>query len=225
MSAPSATTAQASSGAAGVLTQSGIFLRRTIAHWRAQPVPFAINLLFPVLVLLMMGGLFGGAIAGSVGDYLPFAVPGVFAMTMLIGLETTMTAITVDAAATITDRFRTLPISALSVPLGRALADMLASVLGLAVTVSAGLLMGWRTNAGALSIAAAFALLLWLRFGLLWLGTWAGVLAQGPESVVAVQILVWPVTLLSTVFSRSSNHAAVVGRDCRMESAVCDREC
>lgn len=182
------------------LTESGIFVRRTVAHWAAQPAPFVVNLLFPVFVLLMMGGLFGGAIAGSVGNYLPFAVPGVFAVTMLFGLETTMAAITTDATAAVTDRLRTLPISALSLPLGRAIADMLASVLGLAVMVAAGLAMGWRTDTGTWSAGGAFALLLWLRFGLLWLGMWAGVRARGPETVVTVQILVWPVTMLSTVF-------------------------
>lgn len=182
------------------LVESSIFARRTFAHWRAQPLPFIINLLFPVLVLLMMGGLFGGAIAGSVGAYFPFAVPGVFAVTMLFGLETTMMAITTDTTACVTDRFRSLPISAVAIPLGRAIADMFTSIIGLAVMVLAGLAMGWRANAHPAAIAAGFVLLLWLRFGLLWLGLWAGIKARSPESVSAVQILVWPISMLSTVF-------------------------
>jgi ABC-type multidrug transport system permease subunit len=43
-------------------------------------------------------------------------------------------------------------------------------------------------------------LLLLLRFALLWLGIFMGLMAKGPESVVAVQILVWPFSFLSNVF-------------------------
>jgi ABC-2 type transport system permease protein len=179
--------------------ESALLAGRTVAHWRAQPGAFLVTLLFPVLVVLMMGGLFGGAVAGSTSAYLPFVVPGVLAMTMLFGLETTMIAVTTDATRTITDRFRSLPISSASVPAGRCLADLLASVLGLLVMVAAGLLLGWRWDdpGGAL---AGLGLLLWLRFGLLWTGLWLGLRARNAESVAAVQILVWPVGFLSTAF-------------------------
>ena len=69
-----------------MLRQSTVLTGRTFAHWRAQPGPFLVNLLFPVLVLVMMGGLLGGAISGSVGEYFQFAVPGVLAVAMLFGI-------------------------------------------------------------------------------------------------------------------------------------------
>ncbi len=179
--------------------ESAILAGRTVSHWRAQPAAFLVNLLFPVLVVLMMGGLFGGAIAGSTSAYLHFVVPGVLAMTMLFGVESTMLAVTTDAQRSITDRFRSLPISSAAVPAGRCLADLLASVIGLVVMVVAGVLLGWRWDepGGAL---VGLALLLWLRFGLLWVGLWLGLRARTPESVAAVQILVWPVGFLSTAF-------------------------
>lgn len=173
---------------------------RTFGHWRAQPVPFLVTLLFPVLIVLMMGGLFGGAIAGSAGDYVPFVVPGVLALTMLFGLETTMAAITADASRGVTDRFRSLPLHSGSVVAGRCLADLAASVAGLAAMTLAGFALGWRWSAGPGEVLAAYGLLLLLRFGLLWVGVWAGLKASGPEAVAAVQIMVWPVGFLSTVF-------------------------
>jgi len=186
------------SGAA-MLRQSSVLTGRTFAHWRAQPGPFLVNLLFPVLVLVMMGGLLGGAISGSVGEYFQFAVPGVLAVAMLFGIESTMMAITTDASTTITDRLRSLPIASASVLVGRAAADMTASVLGLAVTMAAGFALGWRPG-GGLAAAGAVALLLWFRFALLWVGILVGLKAKGPEAVTAAQILVWPISLLSTVF-------------------------
>lgn len=173
---------------------------RTFGHWRAQPVPFLVTLLFPVLVVLMMGGLFGGAIAGSAADYVPFVVPGVLALTMLFGLETTMIAITTDAQRGVTDRFRSLPLHSGAVLAGRCLADLAASVAGLAAMTLAGFALGWRWSGDAGDVLAAYGLLLLLRFGLLWVGVWAGLKAPGPEAVAGVQILVWPVGFLSTVF-------------------------
>jgi len=77
---------------------------------------------------------------------------------------------------------------------------MTASVLGLVVTMAAGLALGWRPGGGLGALAAAMALLLWFRFALLWVGILVGLKAKGPEVVTAAQILVWPISLLSTVF-------------------------
>lgn len=186
--------------ASTALRQSAVLTGRTFAHWRAQPGPFLVNLFFPVLVLVMMGGLLGGAISGSVGSYFQFAVPGVLAVAMLFGIESTMMAITTDATTTITDRMRSLPIASASVLVGRAAADMTASVLALAATMAAGFALGWRPSGGLAAGVGAVALLLWLRFALLWVGILVGLRAKGPEVVTAAQILVWPISLLSTVF-------------------------
>ena len=48
---------------------------------------------------------------------------------------------------------------------------------------------------------AAVALLLWLRFAMIWLGLFLGLVAGKPEAVMAVQILVWPLGFLSNAFS------------------------
>jgi ABC-2 type transport system permease protein len=48
-----------------------------------------------------------------------------------------MIAVTTDAAKGVTDRFRSLPISASAVVLGRCVADMLNSIVGLAIMIIA----------------------------------------------------------------------------------------
>ncbi len=174
--------------------------RRQFWHWRAQRGGFAVGLLFPVLVAVMFGALFGGAIAGPGGDYYSFLMPGIFVMAMLFGLETTMTAVHTDAGRGVTDRFRSLPIHPGAVVLGRCIADMIYTGLGLAVLVATGLLLGWRWTNGIASAAVALALLLLLRFALLWVGILIGLRSTGPENLVAVQILVWPISMLSNIF-------------------------
>ena len=187
--------------------------RRQFWHWRAQPGAFAVGLLFPVLVTLMFGALFGGAIAGPsteyAGSYYDFLMPGIFSVAMLFGLESTMTAVNADAAKGVTDRFRSLPISPAAVVLGRCIADMINSVLGLVVLVASGLLLGWRWTNGIGAALAAFGLLLLLRFALLWVGIFLGLKAKGPESVAAVQILVWPISMLSATSSSTRRRCPV----------------
>ncbi|MDZ5078874.1 ABC transporter permease [Nesterenkonia sp. HG001] len=183
-----------------IVREAVILTGRAMRHWRARPITFSIQLLFPVLVMLLMGGLLGGAIAGTTGDYIVFVVPGILAFTVLSGIETTITAVTGDAAKTVTDRFRTLPISRGSVLLGRVLADMLTAAVELAVVTAAGLLLGWRPEGGLADIALAYVLLLWLRFGLLWAGVWIGLKAGTPEAATTAQLAIWPVAFVSTVF-------------------------
>jgi ABC-2 type transport system permease protein len=174
---------------------------RDLNHWRLQPATVLVGWFFPIMIVLMFGLLFGGAISvPNDGSYFEFLMPGMFATTMLFGLETTMLSVTTDAAKGVTDRFRSMPISSFAVVLGRCIADMLNSIVGLAILMVAGLLLGWRWHAGLDAALAAVGLLLLLRFALLWVGIFLGLIAKGPESVVAIQILVWPVSFLSNVF-------------------------
>jgi ABC-2 type transport system permease protein len=183
------------------VVDSWTITRRELAHWGRQPGPVVLGLLFPVLVVLMFGYLFGGAIrVPGGGDYREYLMPGMFALAMLFGVESTMVAVSTDAARGVTDRFRSMPMAPSAVLVGRSLADMLSSALGLGVLIGCGLLVGWRAHGGPAATAAAIGLLLLLRFALLWVGIYLGLVVSGPESVVVVQILVWPVAFLASTF-------------------------
>lgn len=180
--------------------------RRDLIHWFRQPFGIIVTLLFPVMLVLMFGYLFGGAIslpggnAVGGGDYREFLMPGMFAMTMAFGLEATMVSVSTDAARGVTDRFRSMPMAPSAVVLGRSIADMLSSALGLSVMVACGLVIGWRWHESVGQALLAVGLLLLLRFSLLWVGTFLGLMVESPEAVAAVQILIWPVLFLSNTF-------------------------
>ena len=185
---------------------------RDLLHWQQQPGVVILGWFFPIMIALMFGLLFGGAIrVPEGGSYFDALMPGIFTMTMLFGLETTMIAVTTDAARGVTDRFRSMPILASAVVLGRCLADLLNSIVGLVILLGAGLLLGWRWHNGLAPALAAVGLLLLLRFALLWVGIFMGLNAKGPESVVAVQILVWPVSFLSSIFVDPSTMPSWLG--------------
>jgi ABC transporter DrrB family efflux protein len=175
--------------------------QRDLNHWLRQPATVLVGLMFPVLLVLMFGYLFGGAMAVPGGDYFAFLMPGMFALTMAFGIEATMIAVTTDLTKGVTDRFRSMPMAPSAVVVGRCLADLLNSALGLAVLIGCGLAVGWRAHGGAGGFALAVGLLLLLRFALLWVGVYLGLVAGRPELVMAVQILVWPIGFLSNAFT------------------------
>ena len=185
---------------ADALTVAG----RDVAHWRRQPAAVLVGALFPVLLLLMFVYLLGGGmVVPGGGDYRDFLVPGMLALAMVFGVEATMTAVVTDTARGITDRFRSMPMAPSAVVTGRCLADMAASVLGLAVLMAAALAIGWRPNGFGPALAAV-GLLLLLRLAFLWIGIYLGLLARDPAMVTAVQILVWPFVFLSNAFVAAS---------------------
>jgi ABC-type multidrug transport system permease subunit len=185
---------------------------RDIRHWLRQPFNLMVGLLFPVIIALMMGYVFGGAMTlPGGGDYFAFLMPGIFAQTMLFGVMETFTNITTDAQRGVTDRFRSLPISSAAVVLGRSIADMINSTVGLAAMLGCGLVVGWRWQMGLGNALLAIGLLLLLRFSFLWLGIYLGLVLKRPEAVMTFQILIWPIAFLSSVYAPPETMPAVLG--------------
>ncbi|MFF9509266.1 ABC transporter permease [Streptomyces sp. NPDC014724] len=182
------------------VSDSWTMTRRELAHWARQPVRIVVGLVFPVMLLLMFNYLVGGG-QGVDGDNTEFLVPGMLALTVAFGLESTMIAVTQDLDKGVIDRFRAMPMVSGSVLVGRSVADMLQSVAALAVMTGVGYAVGWRWHHGPAAALVAMGLLLLLRFAMLWTGIELALVAGKPELVQAVQILVWPVGFLSNVFA------------------------
>ncbi|MWA00971.1 ABC transporter permease [Actinomadura sp. LD22] len=184
---------------------------RALTHRIKSADQLAVSMLFPVVVVLMMGYLFGGQVDVPGGEYRAFIIPGMFAMTMVFGVESTFTAIAVDAARGIADRFRAMPMAPSAVVVGRGAADMAEALASLAVMALCGLAIGWRVHDGIARALAGLGLLLLLRFALIWIGVYLGLLARGPESVTLIQVLVWPVGLLSSALAAPSTMPGWLG--------------
>ncbi|CAM5349947.1 ABC transporter permease [Streptomyces pharetrae] len=174
--------------------------RRELAHWARQPVQVVVGLVFPVMMLLMFSYLIGGG-QDINGDFKSYLVPGMLTMTMAFGLEATMLSVTQDLGKGVIDRFRSMPMNSGAVLVGRSIADMLQSAVGLAVMIAVGYAIGWRWHEGPAPFLTAIGLLLLLRFAMLWIGIHLAMTAGKPEMVQAVQILVWPVAFLSNAIA------------------------
>lgn len=187
------------------LADTWTITRRDLQHWRHMMGARIFNWLWPVLLMALFMGLMGGALGAALGgSYLDFVMPGVLALTAFLGLEGTMSAVCQDSSRGITDRFRSLPISGVAVVGGRCIADLLDSLISLVVVTAAGLAFGWRPETTVTEALAAAGLLVLFRVAMLWTGIFVGLKAAGPESLVPINMLVWPILFFSSVFIDTS---------------------
>ncbi|UWM50606.1 ABC transporter permease [Streptomyces carpaticus] len=180
-------------------------VRRELVHLIRQPSIIAWQLGFPIVSVLLFVYVFGSAMdVGGGADYVSYAMPGMFAMTMAFGFMNTAMAVAVEKERGVIDRFRSMPMAPSAVVTGRGISDVLHAALDLAVLAAIALVIGWRSDGGLLASLAAFALLLWLRFALIWIGVLIGLLVPNTEAAGNLFALAFPFGMVSSVFTPPS---------------------
>jgi len=175
---------------------------RGINYWIREPITVIGGLGFMIMLVALYGLLFGGAmVVPGGGSYMEFLLPGMFVMTMAFGIGETMAAVSLDAQRGVTDRFRSMPMASSAVVLGRSITDMIYSTVGLAVMIVAGVVLGWQAHGTPAETMAAIGLLLLLRFAMLWVGIFLGLILPGPSALNAVWTILFPLTMVSAAFA------------------------
>jgi ABC-2 type transport system permease protein len=155
----------------------------------------------PVMFLLMFTYLFGGAVAGSTGEYLDYILPGILVMSVLFTTVYSGIALNTDKTKGVVDRFRSLPIWKPAPLVGSLLGDSVRYVLAGTVIIVLGVILGFRPEAGVGGVVAALGLVVVFAFGLSWVFTTLGLLMRSPNAVMNAGFLaIFPLTFLSNVF-------------------------
>jgi ABC-2 type transport system permease protein len=156
---------------------------------------------FPIMMTLMFTYLFGGALAGSTGEYLQFVLPGILVQSVVMITMYTGVAVNTDIAKGVFDRFRTLPIWRPAPMVGYLLGDVLRYILASTTIMLVGLALGFRPAGGVVGVLAGVALLVAFSFAFSWVWTMFGLLLRTEKSVMGVSMMVlFPLTFLSNVF-------------------------
>lgn len=189
-------------GVGKVVTDTLVLTRRNLLHMLRDPFEPTIAIMMPVVMVLLFGFLFDEVMSGhGSGNYREFLVPAMLAMVMVYGVAGTASGIARDTSRAVMNRFRSMPMSPVSILTARTAADMLRACLEVAVLIPVGLLLGWRAENGLGEAALAIALLLLFRSSLVWAGVLLGLLAPTPDaSSMLVYPLAFPLTMLSTGF-------------------------
>jgi ABC-2 type transport system permease protein len=155
----------------------------------------------PVMFVLLFTYLFGGAIAGSTGEYLDYILPGVLVMSVLFTTVYSGVALNTDLTKGVVDRFRSLPIWKPAPLVGALLGDSVRYLVAGTVIIVLGLALGFRPDAGVGGVVAALALVVVFAFALSWVFTTLGLLLRSPNAVMNAGFMgIFPLTFLSNVF-------------------------
>lgn len=177
------------------------FAWRGVLKVRHVPEQLTDATIMPVMFVLMFTYMFGGAIAGSTGEYRDYLVPGILVMTLLFNTVYSGTAVNLDMTKGVIDRFRSLPVARSAPLLGSMLGDGVRYATGGIVIIVVGVVLGYRPGAGVGGALAALALVVVFAFGLSWGLTALGLVLRSPNAVMSAGFtLLFPLTFLSNVF-------------------------
>lgn len=155
----------------------------------------------PVMFVLTFTYLFGGAIAGSTGEYLDYILPGILAMSVLFTTVYSGVTLNTDVTKGVVDRFRSMPLWRPAPLLGAMLGDAVRYLVAASIIVVLGTILGYRAEAGVAGILAAVALVVVFAFGLSWAFTTLGVLMRAPNAVMNAGFMaLFPLTFASNAF-------------------------
>jgi ABC-2 type transport system permease protein len=155
----------------------------------------------PVMFLLMFTYLFGGAIAGSTGEYLDYVLPGILVMSVLFTTVYSGVALNTDLTKGVVDRFRSLSIWRPAPLVGAVLGDTARYLVAGTVIIVLGVVLGYRPSNGVPGVLAALVLVVLFAFSLSWVFTTLGLLLRSPNAVMNAGFMgIFPLTFLSNVF-------------------------
>jgi ABC-2 type transport system permease protein len=176
-------------------------VRRGLLQLIRQPSNIGWQLGFPIVSVLLFGYVFGSAMSvPGGGDYREFLMPGMFGMTMAFGFMNTAYMVVLDTSKGVTDRFRSMPMASSAVVTGRGVGDLISACLDLLVLGLTALVVGWRSDGGVLATAAAFGLLLLLRFSLIWIGVLLGLMVPNEQAAGNLFAVAFPFGMISSAF-------------------------
>ena len=190
----------------GLLESAYLVVRRNLIHTRRMPEMLLDVTIQPVMFVMLFAYVFGGSIAVEGSNYREFLVPGIMAQTIAFSSFIVAIGLTNDLEKGIVDRLKSLPIHRASLLLGRSIAALLHSSIGIGVMALTGLVVGWRVRGSVLDAILAFGLLLLFGFAMIWAGILVGSVMRSLEAVQGFMFTaIFPLTFLANTFAPTEN--------------------
>ncbi len=168
------------------LSNALVFGWRAVLKFKHVPEQLFDLVMTPIMFTLLFTFVFGGALAGSPGDYLQYFLPGILVQTVVFNSVYSGMGLSTDLGKGLFDRFRSLPIWSLAPFAGLMVGDILRHLIAGLIILTIGLIFGFRPEAGVLGVAAAFLLLLAIGFGVGWIFIVLGLLIRTPMTVMTL---------------------------------------
>jgi len=155
----------------------------------------------PIIFTLMFTYIFGGAISGDIGSYLPIIIPGILAQTVITTSVVTGVQLREDMDKGVFDRFKSMPIARIAPLAGALLADTVRYLIATTLTFVMGFILGFRPQGGIVGVLAAGLLVIVCSWALSWSFAFLGVIGRTASSVQGLSFLIlFPLTFVSNAF-------------------------
>lgn len=177
-----------------------VFAWRAVLKFRHVPEQMFDLVMTPIMFTLLFTFVFGGALAGSPGDYLQVFIPGILVQTVVFNAVYSGMGLSTDLGKGLFDRFRSLPIWSLAPFAGLMVGDILRHLIAGGIILGIGLALGYRPEAGVVGVVAAFLLLLTIGFGVGWIFLVLGLLVKTPMTVMTIGFaFLFPINFASNI--------------------------
>ena len=193
-------TAVARPPAPSALSNALVFGWRAVLKFWHVPEQLFDLVMTPIMFTLLFTFVFGGALAGSPGDYLQFFLPGMLVQTVTFNTVYSGMGLSTDLGKGLFDRFRSLPIWSLAPFAGLMVGDVLRHLIAALIILTIGMILGYWPEAGVVGVVAAFALLIVFGFGVGWIFIVLGLVIRTPMTVMTLGFtFIFPLVFASNI--------------------------
>jgi ABC transporter DrrB family efflux protein len=155
----------------------------------------------PIMFTLLFLYIFGSAIHIHGISYKNFLLPGLIGQSLAFGVIGAGVATATDFGSGVIDRFRSLPVTRLSVISSQVVGQVAEQVLGIAIVAGLGLALGWRPHHNLAAVLTLIGLILLGLFAFTWFGVLMGMLLKTPDAVQGIGFsIMLPLSFLAGVF-------------------------
>ena len=198
---PADRTIRASVPIRDILVQTTTFAWRALLKMRRNPEQLADVTFMPLVLTLLFGFMFGGAVAGGMVSYLPTLIPGIIAYSAVTACVAAGAQLREDMDKGVFDRFRSLPIARIAPLAGPMMADLTRYALAASLSLTMGIIMGYRPGGGVPGVIAGVLMAMVTGWSLAWIFMYIGTIAKSAQSVQSLSIMVLlPLTFVSNAF-------------------------
>ena len=188
-------------GPMDVARHSWVLAKRSLVKTWRTPEGLIDVTLSPIMFTLLFTFIFGGAISGSVSEYLVLLIPGLIGQNIAFASVGIGIQLNADMEKGIFDRFRSLPISRIAPLLGAAVGDIVRYVLLITIMVGTGYVMGYRVTTSIPEFLGGCLLAILFALSLAWAPMLVGLIARSQRAVQGIVFMtLFPLTFASNAF-------------------------
>ncbi|MEO9180265.1 MAG: ABC transporter permease [Acidimicrobiales bacterium] len=155
----------------------------------------------PVMFTLLFLYVFGSAIHVPGMRYQDYLLPGLLGQSVAFGVIGAGVATATDFSTGVIDRFRSLPVTRLSVISAQVIGQIIEQILGIVIVAVIGLSLGWRPHLGVGGSLELVGLMVLGLFAFTWFGVLLGMVIRSSDAMQGIGFAIMlPLSFLAGTF-------------------------